>query len=170
MNDAHRRYLIVEQGIGAAAFNLLLNGGIAWLMFRSLETVPLWGDRSIAADTLGTLFFLPFFTCLVVTGLTHRQLRRGKLQPVAWRRDAHPALRRLPRATLARSLVLGAGAVAVVGPVAVASLGALGVEGMGFWTFVAFKAGVAAGLAVLFTPLIALCALGDGSPAGEAAP
>jgi hypothetical protein len=33
---------------------------------------------------------------------------------------------------------------------------------MSFWGFVAFKATFAAFLAVIFTPLIALCALGDG--------
>ena len=37
---AHRRYLLIEQGIGAAIFNLLLNGVIAWFAVRSLERVP----------------------------------------------------------------------------------------------------------------------------------
>jgi hypothetical protein len=35
-----------EQGVGSALFNFVLNGAIAWLLFRSFERVPLWGNRA----------------------------------------------------------------------------------------------------------------------------
>jgi hypothetical protein len=44
-------------------------------------------------------------------------------------------------------------------------LRALGVGGLGFWSFVAFKATFAAALAALIAPLVAALALGDGLPA-----
>src|SRR5690606_13950680 len=74
---AHRRFLLLEQGVGAAVFNLLLNGAIAYFVARSLDTVPLWGgDVSIAGDTIFTTFLLPFFTCLFVTRLARAQVEK----------------------------------------------------------------------------------------------
>ena len=40
MSSAQRRYLR-EQGIGSAIFNFVLNGIIAWLVFRGQATVRL---------------------------------------------------------------------------------------------------------------------------------
>src|SRR5258708_12646639 len=117
---AHRRYVLIEQGVGAAIFNLLLNGAIAWFMTRSLERVPLWGVKtSIAGDTIGTTFMLPFFTCLIVTRLARGQVASGRLPPVSWRRDSHAALGRLPGRTLPRALVLGLATLIPVAPAAV---------------------------------------------------
>ena len=165
---AHRRYILIEQGIGSAVFNLLLNGAIAWFMARSLERVPLWGtDLSIAGDTIGTTFLLPFFTCLIVTRLARGQVASGRLPPVSWRRDAHAALGRLPARTLPRALVLGVATLIAVAPVAVWALTALEVTDLGMWRFVAFKALFAALLAAIVTPIVALGALGDTGGAGE---
>jgi len=162
---AHRRYLLIEQGIGSAIFNLLLNGAIAWFMTRSLERVPLWGtDLSIAGDTIGTTFMLPFFTCLIVTRLARGQVVRGRLPPVAWRRDSHAALGRLPARTLPRALVLGLATLVAVAPVAVWALTVFEVNDLGVWRFVAFKALFAAVLAAIVTPIVALGALGDTVP------
>jgi hypothetical protein len=158
----HRRFLLVEQGIGAAVFNLLLNGAIAWLMVRSLRTVPTWGtELSIVGDTIGTAFLLPFFTCLTVTRLARGRVERGRLPALAWRRSSHAVLGRLPSGTLPRALMLGLACAVALGPVAVWTLALLEVREMGAWPFVVFKAAFAAALAALVTPVIALGALGD---------
>lgn len=161
MTDAHRRYLIVEQGVGAAIFNLAVNAGIAWALFRGLSSVPLWGQQSIAGDTIATTFLLPFLTCLIVTRLAQGQVRNGRLPALEWQRATHPALGRLPRGTFLRATVLGAICMVLVAPLALWSLGTLGVAALSFWHFVTFKALFAAVLAALVTPVIALCALGD---------
>jgi hypothetical protein len=161
---AHRRYLLIEQGVGAAIFNLLLNGVLAWLSVRSLERVPLWGETSIAVDTLFTTFLLPFFTCLIVTRLALGMVRKGKLPPVAWRRADHATLRRLPARTVTRALLLGLVGLVAFGPVMVWAFAAFEVREMGVWSFVTYKALFAAALAAIFTPLIAVLALGDSSP------
>jgi hypothetical protein len=159
---AHRRYLLIEQGVGAAIINLLLNGAIAWFMTRSLERVPLWGtDVSIAGDTIGTTFLLPFFTCLIVTRLARGQVASGRLPAVAWRREGHPAMRRLPARTLPRALVLGLATLIAVAPVAVWALTAFEVNDLGVWRFITFKALFGAVLAAVITPIVALGALGD---------
>src|SRR3990172_10008910 len=76
---AHRRFLLVDQGVAPAIFNFVLNGAIAWLLFHSAASVPLWGPSSVAIDTLITAFLLPFLTCLIVSGIVDRQVARGRI-------------------------------------------------------------------------------------------
>ena len=58
-SDAHRRYLLLEQGLGSIVINVVLNAAIAWLLFRGLDVVPLWGNQSIAGDTIATTLIPP---------------------------------------------------------------------------------------------------------------
>jgi hypothetical protein len=160
----HRRFLLLEQGIGAGLFNVVLNAGIAWALFRHRDVVPLWGRESIAGDTLGTCFFLPFFTALIVTPLVRRRVRRGGIDALPWTRDSRPLLAWLPAATLRRALVLGALTLAVIGPLTVLGLHTLSVAQLDVGPFIAFKAGFAGLLALLVTPPISLCALAEPAP------
>jgi hypothetical protein len=159
MSAGHLRFLLLEQGIGAAVFNFLLNGAIAWLLFRSLERVPLWGQQSIAGDTVATCFFLPFFTTLIVTPLVRRRMRVGTMTALGWTRETHPMLGWLPSGTGRRALMLGVVCALVVGPLSVWVLGRLDVAELRFWSFVGFKAAFAAGLGLLVTPVISLWAM-----------
>ncbi len=161
LSAVHRRYLVVEQGVGAAIINLLINGAIAWAMFRSLATVPLWGEQSIAGDTIGTTFLLPFITCLIVTPLAQRQIRGGKLPPIGARLGRYAMLDRLPATAFRRGLVIGALTMFVVAPLAVLVLSVVGVDAMGFASFLVFKAVFAAALAAAVTPVLSFCALAD---------
>lgn len=159
----HRTYALRDQGIGAAVFNLLINGVIAYLMFRSLAAVPLWGAQGIAGDTIGTGFFLPFMTCLIVTPLTWRQVRRGALPAPSWTRVDHPMLARLPSRPAARGALLGLLGAVIAAPPAVLGLVVMGVDELDLWSFVAFKAIFSAILAAMVSPVIALAAIGDTS-------
>jgi hypothetical protein len=159
MTPHHTRFLILEQGIGSALFNLALNAGIAWGMFRHLAVVPFWGRESIAGDTLGTCFFLPFFTALIVTPLVRMRIRSGRLAALGWTRESHPWLAWLPAGTLKRAAVLGAWSLVVIGPLTLLALLLASVGEMGLAPFIAFKAVFAAALALLVTPVISLWAL-----------
>lgn len=159
MSPAHRRYLLLEQGVGAAVVNLLLNGVIAWLVFRGAAVVPLWGQQSIAGDTIGTCLLLPLITCLIVTRLARGRIRSGALAPLDWTRASHPILGWLPEGTFARAVVLGVVCVVAVAPPTVWGLGALQVTALQFWWFVLFKATFAAALAAVVTPVISLWAI-----------
>src|SRR5215831_8006335 len=125
MSPAHRRYLLVEQGIGAAIFNFALNAGIAWLLFRSRDVVPLWGDRSIAGDTIATSMILPFLTTLIVTPTARRQIRAGRIAALGWTRVTHPTLGWLPRGTFARAFVLALVFAVLLSPITLLVLGLL---------------------------------------------
>lgn len=157
----HRRFLILEQGIGSAIFNLVLNGAIAWALFRHLDVVPLWGKESIAGDTLATCFFLPFFTALIVTPLVRRRVSKGGIDGLSWTRDSHSLLGWLPAGTFRRALALGGLTLVVVGPLMMLALHGLAVGQLAFAPFVAFKALFAGLLALLVTPVISIWALAE---------
>lgn len=163
MTPTLRRYLLLEHGFGSAVFNFVLNGTIAWLLFRRVAEVPLWGQQSIAGDTIGTSLFLPLITCLIVTPLVRRHTRARDLGTLGWSPTANALLHWLPAGTFRRGLVLGATCLLVVAPLAVGALGAMGVTGMPLWHFVVFKAVFAAALALAVQPLIALWAVGSES-------
>jgi len=159
MSPGHLRYLLLEQGVGAGVVNLVLNGVIAWALFRGVAVVPLWGTQSIAGDTIGTTFFLPFLTCLIVTRIVRRHMRTRQLGTLGWTRESHPPLGWLPVGTVRRGLMLGLVCAVGVGPPTVWTLSHLGVSTMPLWGFITFKATFAAVLAALVTPIIALWAL-----------
>jgi hypothetical protein len=162
LNAAQRTFITNEQTIVPAVFNLAFNAGLGWMLFRHHQLVPLWGDPSIAGDILGTLFFLPFFTCLIVTPLVKRAARTGKVEWLAMAPREHPLLRLLPRSLWARAAVVGLACVVLFGPPSIGLLSLLGVEGWSVATAVTFKGIYAALLAAVVTPYIALYALTSG--------
>ena len=168
MSPAHRRYLLIEQGIGAAVFNFALNALIAWLLFRSQNVVPLWGDRSIAGDTIATSMILPFLTTLIVTPTARRQMRAGRFASLGWTRATHPRLGWLPRGTFARAFVLGVVCAVVLSPMTLFVLGLLHVADLGLGRFVLFKAAFAAMEALLVTPVVSLWAIAEAPASARA--
>lgn len=158
LGAAQRRFLWIEQGAVPFAVNVVLNAAIGWAMFRGVAAVPLWGVSSIGGDTLGTSFFLPAITCLIVTPLVRGQARRGAAPvfgPLAgWLR---PFQRPLPL----RALALGLACIPLAGGAAVALLAVLGVGALDFAPFLAWKALYAGALAALVQPAVALLALAD---------
>jgi hypothetical protein len=157
----HRRYLIGEQGLGSAIINFIINGAIAWAVYRSMAAVPTWGEKSIAGDTVVTAFLLPFMICLIVTPLTHRKIRNGEIPVIEWRRVSHRVLGRLPNSTFLRAFIFG-----LIGAVGAGSLtplvfSILGITELPLLEFLIFKSTFAAVLAGVVTPVSALCALGD---------
>ncbi len=161
ISRAHRRFLIVDQGVGPTILNFVLNAAIAWLMFRSVETVPLWGQSSIAADTLGTAFILPVLTSLIVSRLVRRQVRRGQIAPLPASQALTSTWAR--RSSLQRGAALGAGAVVLAAVPVVVLLTLRGPTELAPWRFIWFKASFAAILGALVTPLIGWWALARAS-------
>jgi hypothetical protein len=161
LSDEHRSFLIVHQGLVPALFNLVLNGAIAWLLFRSLSSIPLWGQTSVGGDLLITAFILPFLTCVIVSRLVGSQVRAGKLTPLA--ADAVPSSGWSKRSAAARGLLLGAGGLLLGAAPIVVALSLGGAEAFGVGDFVAFKAVWAGLLAAVATPLVGWWALANAS-------
>lgn len=54
----HRNFIIINQVIIATVFNFLINSGIAWVLYRHVDQIPLWGLKGIVMDTITTAFIL----------------------------------------------------------------------------------------------------------------
>ena len=160
LSRQQRTFLIVEEVVGSSIVNFSINGAIAWYLFRSARTVPLWGWSSIAADTLGTAFILPVLTALFAGFLVRRQVKRGKLAPIS-DADRRPAWAR--RSSFVRGALLGLAAMVLAAAPVVLVFALVGPASLSPWGFIWFKASFAAGLGALVTPLLGWWALLDAS-------
>lgn len=164
LSAAHRRFLVIDQGVAPALFNLALNAGIAWLLFRTAQVVPLWGQSSIAGDTLGTAFILPFMTALIVSRMVSGQVSRGRVPPLP-RRPASGLFARLAASPpWRRGALLGLAGVLVGALPVVGYFAWAGPQQLGLHAFLWFKASFAAVLAAVVTPPIGWAALVAASP------
>ena len=157
LSDRHQRFLMIEQGAVPTVFNFALNGAIAWALFRSAAHVPLWGEQSVAGDTLITAFLLPLLTCLIVSRLVTRQVEQGHLPPLRGANLPFSGPSRL--STGVRGTLLGVTAMAFAAAPLVGALDAAEFSGFALWPFIAFKAAFAALLAAFVTPLVGWWAL-----------
>jgi len=158
MRGTHWRYLLLDNGLGAALLNLGINGAIAWAIFHRAAFVSLWGPVGIAADTVATSLILPFLTGVIVTLLTGWHVRAGRLPPLAVPAVGRPTAW-LPAGTLARAGALSVASLILLVPVTLLGFVALGVEELPFERFMVFKVGFAVGAGLLVTPFVALAAL-----------
>ena len=159
MTPDHRKYLTSQALVGAGV-NLVLNGAIGWVVFRSLDRIPFSGSPSVSGDLVGTAFLLPLLVCLIATPLVRAEVHGGAVEPA----ETSGVLPRfLPRSLLLRGIALGLLATLTIAPLVIWGLQALGIQAMGFWQFVGFKAAFGAALAALIAPVVALRALMDRS-------
>lgn len=161
LSDRHRRFLLIEQGAIPALFNLVLNGLIAWALFRSRVAVPLWGDSSVGVDLIATAFLLPFLTCLIVSSIVARQVRSGRVPPLPPGQRPHSGW--FERSPSARGLFLGALGISFGAAPIVWALSLGNAQPFPVTSFVVFKAVWAAMLALLVTPVVGWWALANAS-------
>lgn len=161
LSEQHRHFLRVEQGVVPMGINFVLNGGIAWLLFRSAEHVPLWGESSLGVDLLVTAFLLPFFTCLIVSRIVGGQVASGKLLPLA--SAQLPLSRWFRRPPWARAVLLGGLGVALAAAPLVWALDLGRAQPLGVYPFATFKAVWAALLAGVVSPFVGWWALASAS-------
>ena len=160
MAPAQRTLLRLQAALGLV-LNFFLNGASAWASFPPVATLPLWArGNCVAGATIGTSFFLPLTTCLLLTPFVRRALRRGSLPPIAVG-DLPRGIRSLPRGVVARGALVGLLCALTLGPAACGLLDAAGVTELGRAGDALFKAVYTALLGLLVTPLLGLRALGD---------
>lgn len=152
----HRRYLLLDHGVGALVANAVINGVIAWLVFPAGSPIPFWGDRSVAGDTLATGFLLPFITSVVVHRIVRAQVTRGRVRALPPDTLALPSW---SHSSTRVGAIVGAAGVALVALPVVLALDATGVDSLSHPAFIAFKATFAAIFGLVVTPPLAWCAL-----------
>jgi len=166
MKPAHRSFLLVHQGIVPALFNLVLNGAIAWALFRKASEVPLWGESSVGVDLIATAAILPFATALIVSRIVAGQVRSGRLEPLAGEHLPAHGLSHRPAVVRGAWLALAALVFAAFPVVLALELGHA--RPFAVAAFVGFKAVWAALLAAAVSPLIGWWALAHASRAARA--
>lgn len=77
LSQRHWKFLIIENGLGPTFSNILINGGITWLVFRQSESV---NPQSATMDILSTSFLLPFITVFLAFAVTRKQIKTNKLE------------------------------------------------------------------------------------------
>lgn len=159
-SPAHKK-LFWGQAAGGLVLNFFLNGAAAWALFPPVDTLPIWARANcVAFDTIGTSFFLPLTTCLILTPLVRRALRKGAISGVS--RDALPrAVRWLPNNFVARGAVVGLICALFLGPLAAALLSAAGIDALSKMGVTAWKAVYTALLGLLVTPWLGARVLAD---------
>ena len=145
-------------GVIPGILNFIINSIIGWLLFHRMVAVPVWEMTSSAGpDTLGTCFFLPAVTCLIVTPIVRQHVRRGTVEPVT---AALPGwLRQFHRPLAVRAVLLGLSCLLIVGGPVAAILLVVGLTEIAFAPFLWFKSIFAGVLGLIVTPLIGLLAL-----------
>jgi hypothetical protein len=164
LSETQRKYLVHDQIIGSAIFNVLLNAFLAWLTFRHEPAVPMKGDPSIVGDTIGTALILPIVTCLVITPLVRRAIRAGKVEPLTTMSQELEMVLWLPRWSFVRGLVVGIACLAWLAPVLLGLLLLAGIESLPLSAFIIVKATYAGVMAAVVAPVFALYTLATAEP------
>jgi hypothetical protein len=155
-----RKFLAVQLIIGAF-INLSLNLGIAILLFKGIDPVPLWGNPGIALDILATAFLLPWLTVLIVAPIARAEMKKGTIE--RFREELGSIrcsyLRFMPKGVLAQSMIIGIGTTVIVAPAMVGILDAAGVSEMSHNAFIAYKTAFATVLTFPVSPVVWLSAM-----------
>jgi hypothetical protein len=159
LSSHHKRFLIVEQGIGSMFINFPLTAGITWLSVRSLATVPLWGMTSIAGSTIGTAFILPLLTSMIVSRVVALHVRGGRVAALMPPPDL--AMRWADRTSARRGAMLGLISMICAGVPVILAFVVAGPSEMARAPFIWFEAAFAAALGAVVTPITAWWALAD---------
>lgn len=147
--------------------NLVLNGFFAWLVFKALDLIPLWGIKdSIAFDLSITGFLLGFLVCLGVSFGARKKMPKHALATLQITQLGLAGL--LPENLWLRSFLIGILGLVLgwitIGAIALSSATALSLN-----TYIAIKAVAAALFALACNHCTVVRAFADiGSPASVA--
>lgn len=165
---ANRRWIVLNALLATMVINVLVNAAIAWLSVRGQEAVPLWGVPLVETSTfwnvVGTLFLLPLITCLLTTMAVRRDIRLGTLASLSQLRVVHPWLAALPAARWRRGVLIGALALALLGPPLILALVVADPPELTRGQFIACQTAFATIVGAIVTTPIALCAMADPEP------
>jgi hypothetical protein len=131
---------IRTQGIICAAINAALNPMVAWIAYRQLDFVPLWGRNSIVVDTAVTSVVLTLLVTLFTTSVLRQALQTGRVRATGGFPRAGRLLSQLPRRAWSLGLLLGLGIACVLTPLTFGLFKALGFSGLPLSGFALFKA------------------------------
>ncbi|MDH5671584.1 MAG: hypothetical protein OEZ06_05500 [Myxococcales bacterium] len=152
-------YGLIGAAAGGALINALINGGLAWLLFRPDQQLALWALPGTAFDVVAMCFGIAFGTGLVLTPQLRRQQRDGRVTAPALPPERLLPFSRWPAGVFHRAFNLGALSVLLFAPPTITLLWLAGLDAMGYAQLIAFKAAFGAVHGALVTPIIGVGAL-----------
>lgn len=157
MTPAQRRFLLFDNGLIPGVINIVVNIGLAWLSYRQIDSLPLWGPTSVGADLIGTCYLLPAITVLIATPLVRKLGNVPPLQLPRWLRWG------ASRFLIVRSIQWGVAGLLILGPPVLAGAWLTGQEHevVAIQSFIIFKLIFVFVLGLTITPAIAAVALAD---------
>ncbi len=166
LSRSQQQYLLVGHCVVPFVINFILNALLGLAMFWGLSRVPLWGlQTSAGPDLLGTCFFLPAISCLIVTPLVHHHVRRAVVEPLPLSPGLPTWLARFQRPLRTRAALFGLTGLALVGALVLVALGSVGLTELELTRFLWLKATFSAVLGAAITPFIGIVALADSASA-----
>jgi hypothetical protein len=155
------KQLLIGQALGGFFLNFALNGAMGWVSFPPVPSLPLFArGNCIAGDTVGTSFFLPLTTCLILTPIVRGMLRKGAI-PALDRTELPRFVRFWPRNHIGRGALVGLISALMIAPWPLFVLSTMDVTAMTRNEDILYKAIYTAILGVMVTPLLGLRALAD---------
>lgn len=131
---------IRTQGMICAVINVVLNPVVAWLVYRQLDFVPLWGRNSIVVDTAVTSVILSLLVTLFTTSGVRQALQSERVKATGEFPRAGRLFSHLPKQAWPLGLLLGLGIAFVLTPLTFGLFQALGYAGLPLAGFALFKA------------------------------
>jgi len=169
LSRSQQQYLLLGHCLAPFVINFILNGLLGLVMFGGMSMVPVWGlETSAGPDLLGTCFFLPAVTCLIVTPIVHRHVRREIVEPLPFSPSLPTWLARFQRPLRTRAALFGLAVLVPVGALVGVALSWLGLAELELTRFLWLKATLAAVLGAAITPFIGVLALADSAPEASA--
>ena len=114
----NRRWILVNALLVTALINVVVNAAIDLATVAGHGPIPLWEPPLVRPSTgwtvIGTLFLLPFLTCLLATAAVRSGIREGKLEAVTAAREGGPWLGALPASRRGRGAAFGLAALATM--------------------------------------------------------
>ncbi len=158
----NRRWVLVNALIATALINIVVNVAIDLVSVAGHDRIALWEPPLVRPSTawtlIGTLFLLPFVTCLLATKVVRDEVEAGSLKRVS----SPGRLAALPESRPRRGAAIGLTAVALLAPPMLIAMTALDFPDLSHGRFIAYQTVFAVALGAVVTPLIAIRAMADG--------
>lgn len=155
------QHYINRETLVGCVINATLALFFATLLFRQVQSVPLWGANGIAMDLVMTVFILTFFGGLAISLVTRQRLRSGHVQPWRPANQASAALILASFNVVSRILIVAFAMTIAIVPTTWLALMVLKIDSLSFWTFVGFKTVYAPTISAMSAPWILKAALVD---------
>lgn len=151
----YKSFIFLEQGVGAAIVNAIVNGVPAWFILGALleGSIPVWGEISIGGDVIGTAFLLPFLTTVIVSKVIAHKMKKGAMPVLAAEKIKSTPW--ISKKTIKRATIIGTVSAIINLFIIMAVIYGASITSARIESYVYFKAAWTGVLAGLLTPFIA---------------